>query len=102
MFSCTSDGTPIAASNIQVKAGSVLNYGSYDDANTQTRYADQSIVHPQYNSQTHTYDIALLHFAVPFTYSDYVRHVCLPPSGVDLSQFRTCAATGFGQTSSQS
>ena len=82
-----------------VKVGTTWNigYGS-DDPSVQIRTIDRTYFPSFYNpgDPSSRGDIALLHLNSPVAYSDYVRPVCLPDSNVDLSQFKTCAATGFG------
>lgn len=44
------------------------------------------------------FDAGLMRLAEPVTFSDTVRPICLPSANVDLSQFRVCVDTGFGET----
>ncbi|XP_070534303.1 uncharacterized protein [Ptychodera flava] len=57
-------------------------------------------VHTEYISFNLHNDLALLKLVEPLEFSDYVRPVCLPPSGDDaLVQGLPCSTTGWGLTS---
>ena len=89
-----------AASSLQIAAGTIWreSYMRQDAVNTQIRSVDQVIVHPRYDTNS-DYDVALLHVVTAFTYTDYVRPVCLPSPTADVTQYTTCFTTGFGLTS---
>jgi len=68
----------------------------------QTKTLSQIIVHPQYNSNTQDYDMALLHFTTPATFNSAVAPITLAAS-TDSALYAAgvnAIVSGWGTTSS--
>uniref|UniRef100_A0A3B3IAA1 Peptidase S1 domain-containing protein n=1 Tax=Oryzias latipes TaxID=8090 RepID=A0A3B3IAA1_ORYLA len=52
--------------------------------NSVSRTVSRIIVHPNYNSDTHNNDVALLKMASSVTFTDYISPVCLAAQGSDF------------------
>ncbi len=67
----------------------------------QRNYVSAVYIHPNFTVAGNDWDIALLKLSNPFTITDYVRTICLPPP--DLEELyetgRNCTITGWGHTS---
>lgn len=63
----------------------------------ETRQVDYSIIHPNYNSNTNDFDLALLRLGSEVAYNDYVSPVCLP-SGHQGPDDLVCVVAGWGTT----
>jgi len=68
--------------------------------NEQARAAVQVIRHPDYNSRTFDWDLALVRLASPIEINDCVGTVCLPQDGEDVPAGSKCWITGWGTLSS--
>ncbi|XP_072028166.1 uncharacterized protein [Amphiura filiformis] len=57
-------------------------------------------IHPNYTKPGNDWDIALLKLSSPFTITDYVRTICVPPSDMDdlYETGRNHTITGWGHT----
>lgn len=78
-----------------VRAGDIsLSKMSSTAANT----VKKIISHEGFDSQTFNNDVALLKLDTPLTFTETVRPVCLPNTGVDLSTPRQAWITGWGDT----
>ncbi|XP_028840376.1 transmembrane protease serine 2 isoform X2 [Denticeps clupeoides] len=62
------------------------------------RSVKQVIRHNLFNSDTNDYDIALMQLNNPLRFSDTVRPVCLPNSGLSLTATTPCHISGWGAT----
>ncbi|XP_019641918.1 PREDICTED: chymotrypsin B-like [Branchiostoma belcheri] len=85
--------TPI--SNIEVTLGEHDRYSS--DGNEVSRFASQTFLHPSYAGGP--YDIALIKFASPVTFNDYIMPICLPSSSDVLLPGTMVSVSGWGITS---
>src|SRR6218665_274245 len=86
----------VRPANVRISLGSLSRWGDND-----TVYArvDQVYTHPSYATYPVTdNDVGLLRLSEPLTYTDTIRPICLPTPTEDLSTFRVCVDTGFGQT----
>ena len=92
-------GQLVNATKLQVRLGGILATDPDPDA----VYANVShvIPHQNYRSSVHQNDIGLLRLTSPVRYTDTILPICLPPSNVNLDQFKVCVDTGFGRTSFQ-
>jgi len=90
-------GQLVSATDLQVRLGGILATDPDPDA----VYANVSrvIPHPDYRDDVLHNDIGLLRLTSPVEYTDTIRPICLPPSNVNLDQFKVCVDTGFGRTS---
>ncbi|XP_066567530.1 transmembrane protease serine 13a [Amia ocellicauda] len=59
-------------------------------------YVDMIIVNENYNSNTHSNDIALLRLASPLTFNNNIRPICLPAFNQNFPAGIACWTTGFG------
>ncbi|KAK9534494.1 hypothetical protein VZT92_006936 [Zoarces viviparus] len=66
------------------------------NANEVSRSLSEVIRHPDYDSQTNDNDIALLRLSSPVNFTDYIRPVCLAPSGSTFAAGTSCWVTGWG------
>ena len=55
---------------------------------------EKIISHPQYSRSTINNDIALMKLATPIKFGKYVKSVCLPQQGKDVSVGTQCYITG--------
>ncbi|XP_037079523.1 atrial natriuretic peptide-converting enzyme-like [Pollicipes pollicipes] len=55
------------------------------------------VVHPEYQDIGYVNDIALLKLEDTARMSDFVRPVCLPPAGADVTEGALCSVIGWGQ-----
>ncbi|XP_028408920.1 transmembrane protease serine 9-like [Dendronephthya gigantea] len=78
-----------------------LTVGDYeiglDEAHEQKMQIDKIITHEQYDSSNYDYDIALIKLRNPITYTERVKPICLPYSGLDFSAGTNCYVTGWGK-----
>ncbi|XP_078808096.1 chymotrypsin-like protease CTRL-1 isoform X2 [Oryzias latipes] len=84
-------------------AGVVVYLGETEinnSPNSVSRTVSRIIVHPNYNSDTHNNDVALLKMASSVTFTDYISPVCLAAQGSDFPGGTTAWVTGFGTLSS--
>jgi len=90
-------GRPESATDLQVRLGGILA----TDPDLDAVYANVSrvIPHPDYRDGVFHNDIGLLRLTSPVQYTDTILPICLPPSNVNLDQFKVCVDTGFGRTS---
>ena len=56
-------------------------------------------IHPQYNSRTVDYDIALVKLSKPVKYTKYIRPACIPASGSKVKAGADAFVSGWGTTS---
>lgn len=74
-----------------------------DEKTEQDRQVDETILHPRYDAKKSKYnhDLALLHLAMPVTFSDHVIPICLGPK--DFTEFlmrmpdATALVSGWGR-----
>ena len=71
-----------------------------DPVNTQVRDVEDIFIHPDYVKFENDYDVALLKLESPFTMTDYVHPICVPPAEWDfyVSAGVECTVTGWGAT----
>lgn len=87
----------VAASSLSILAGT--NYLSDTSSNAQTRQITTVFIHPNYNAEQHSYDIALLRFSPFVTNSTNIKYICLPSQNVDpYSDGSNVVAAGWGTT----
>ena len=55
------------------------------------------ILHEQYDSSNFDYDIAMIKLSSPISYTERVKPICLPSSGLDFSAGTQCFVTGWGK-----
>jgi secreted trypsin-like serine protease len=63
----------------------------------QPMYISKIIVHELYNSVDYDYDIAMMKLSSPITYTERVKPICLPSSGLYFSAGTQCFVTGWGK-----
>jgi len=90
-------GRPENARDLQVRLGGIL--ATDPDPDVAYAHVSHVIPHPDHNGITFQNDIGLLRLSNPVRYTDTILPICLPPSNVNLDQFKVCVDTGFGQTS---
>lgn len=94
-------GQTSSPGKFRVKMG-VFQHASDDEPGEVVAEIDQIVLHPQYDSEAHDHDIALLHLASPVSFTDHIQPVCLPTSVNDssaLSVGKSVTVTGWGLTS---
>jgi len=64
----------------------------------QRRNGSRLFVHPEYNSSSFKYDIALVQLQQPMDLTACVGSVCLPSQGKDVPVGTRCWITGWGRT----
>ena len=57
---------------------------------------EKIITHKNYDTSNYDYDIAMIKLSNAITYTERVKPVCLPPSGMDFSAGTKCYVTGWG------
>jgi len=89
-------GESLTPSHLRVRLGGILA----TDPDPDVVYANVSrvIEYPDYTRRPITGDVALLQLSSAVTFTDTIRPICLPPSDVNLNQFKVCVDTGFGVT----
>jgi len=65
----------------------------------QTRNLIKIIGHPNYDSNTISNDVCLLHLQEPLTFNDWVQPLPLPAQGQETEAGTSCTVTGWGTTS---
>lgn len=68
--------------------------------NEQSRWAVQVFRHPQYNSRTIDWDLALVRLESAMEINNCVGTVCLPTEGADVAPGSKCWITGWGTLAS--
>ncbi|CAG5130461.1 unnamed protein product [Candidula unifasciata] len=68
----------------------IVNYSS----TAVVRRADREIIHHEFNGVHH--DIALIRLALPVSYNNYIRPICIPRKIIDFSKSSECYVTGWG------
>jgi len=64
----------------------------------QTRNVREIIMHPNYDSNTISNDICLLHLSESLVWTDWVQPLALPEQGVETDAGTMCTVTGWGTT----
>jgi len=70
-----------------------------DSTSEQTRRAKEIHVHPQYNTKTSDYDLALIKLESKVQLNDRVRTACLPGPNTQFPAGTNCAISGWGKLS---
>uniref|UniRef100_A0A336M3B4 CSON009631 protein n=1 Tax=Culicoides sonorensis TaxID=179676 RepID=A0A336M3B4_CULSO len=89
--------TQYAASAYQIRAGSNSQY-----TGGQVIQASRVINHPNYNSQTFDYDVAIVKLVSPLTYTDRVKPIQLATSTTSILDGHYARVTGWGDLQSGS
>jgi len=89
---CVSDGT--SASSLKVRVGS-LKWASGGSTSSVSSFT----IHPQYDSSTNDYDIAVLKLSTALKFSSTVAAATLVASGADPAGGETTTVIGWGTTS---
>jgi len=92
-------GSTNSPGNFKIKAG-VFDETQNSETGEQVVAIEQIILHPQYNSQTTSHDIALLKLKTPLTFSNHIQPVCLAQNDDLLTAGTLVTVTGWGTTSS--
>jgi len=90
---CVSNG-----GSVNIVAGKYNLY--YRDSTEQSSWSKQVIRHPDYNSRTMVWDLALIQLQEPMEMTECVGTVCLPEQGGDVAPGTNCWITGWGTLSS--
>ncbi|XP_067849442.1 transmembrane protease serine 3 isoform X3 [Heptranchias perlo] len=59
---------------------------------------EKIIHHKKYKGRTYDYDIALIKLERLLTFNDWIQPICLPNSGQDFAEGKTCWISGWGLT----
>ncbi len=69
----------------------------YDwSSNHQRQLVANIYVHPEYNTETHNFDVALLRLTDPIDITDYARTICVPTTDMNFEVGTSCYASGWG------
>ena len=68
-----------------------------DSTSEQTRRAKEIHVHPQYNTKTSDYDLALIKLESPVQLNDRVKTACLPGPNTQFPAGTNCIISGWGK-----
>jgi len=83
----------------QIKAG-VFDESKNAESGERMVKIKRMILHPDYNHEQTSHDIALLELATPLEYTNHIQPVCLPNSDSILKPATMVTVTGWGTTSS--
>lgn len=80
----------------------VVSLGDFDlstttEAKSVARKVSKIAVHPQYNTKTHDYDIAMVKLASPVNFTDNIQPICLPPTDFNATG-KMATVAGWGAT----
>ncbi|XP_023778641.1 acrosin-like isoform X1 [Cyanistes caeruleus] len=64
----------------------------------QLRRVKQLVIHPYYNPDDYSYDIALLELDHPVLCSPYIQLACVPDATLRVSELQNCWVAGWGST----
>ncbi|NWW41940.1 ACRO protein, partial [Panurus biarmicus] len=64
----------------------------------QKRHVKQVLMHPYYNPDDMSYDIALLELDHPVQCSPFIQLACVPDATLTLSELQNCWVAGWGST----
>ncbi|XP_074510127.1 suppressor of tumorigenicity 14 protein homolog [Sebastes fasciatus] len=81
------------ASNWQTYSGM---QDQYKQDGVQLKKVKRIITHPDYNSMTYDYDIALLELSEPLEFTNTIQPICLPASSHVFPAGMPCWVTGWG------
>ncbi|XP_055501215.1 transmembrane protease serine 3-like isoform X1 [Leucoraja erinacea] len=59
------------------------------------------IHHQKFRSQTYDYDLALIKLERPLAFNDWIQPICLPNSGQEFPNGKSCWISGWGLTSEE-
>jgi len=65
----------------------------------QDRLVKEVLIHPEYNPELLTHNIAILFVSEPFEFVNHISPVCLPKLNANYTGSKECYSTGFGADS---